>query len=91
MTTVDLLTIEEGSDSSFANEVVVSLGASESTQAVRPSGAVPPAIPADQAYYWSAVWQADIRESIAALEAGDFADFDSDDPNDIVRWFLSGD
>jgi hypothetical protein len=43
----------------------------------------------DQAYYWSFAWQKDIRESMAALEAGDYEEFDSDDPNDVVRWLLS--
>ena len=52
---------------------------------------MPAMIPADQAYYWSASWQQDIRDSMAALDAGDFEDFDSDDPNDVVRWFLSDD
>jgi hypothetical protein len=44
----------------------------------------------EQAYYWSFEWQQDIRESLAALEDGDYEDFDSDDPNDVARWFLSG-
>jgi hypothetical protein len=52
---------------------------------------MPAAIPSDQAYYWSFAWQNDIRESLAALEAGEYEDFDSDDPNDVVRWFLSDD
>jgi hypothetical protein len=52
---------------------------------------MPASIPSDQAYYWSANWQTDIRESLAALKAGEYVEFDSDDPNDIVRWFLSGD
>lgn len=43
----------------------------------------------EQAYYWSFEWQRDIRESMAALEAGDYEDFDSDDPNDVVRWLLN--
>lgn len=45
-------------------------------------------IPCNQAYYWSVAWQKDIRESIAALDAGDYEEFDSDDPNDVVRWLL---
>lgn len=50
---------------------------------------MPVFIPRDQAYYWSFPWQKDIRESMAALEAGDYEEFDSDDPNDVVRWLLS--
>lgn len=48
------------------------------------------AIPADQAYYWSAAWQAQEGESREALDRGDFVVFDSDDPNDIVRWLIEG-
>jgi hypothetical protein len=56
------------------------------------SGAVPPSIPADQAYYWSIPWQRDVKESLDALNAGEFADFeDADDPNDVVRWLLADD
>ena len=50
---------------------------------------MPASIPADQAYYWSAAWQDDIRDSLEALAGGEYEDFDSDDPNDVVRWFLS--
>lgn len=50
---------------------------------------MPLSIPSGQAYYWSIMWQDDVRASIAALEAGDYADFDTDDPNDVVRWLLS--
>jgi hypothetical protein len=49
---------------------------------------VPAFIPSDDAYYWSFKWQRDVRESMAALAAGDYEDFDSDDPNDVVRWLF---
>lgn len=55
----------------------------------RVSRHMPLFIPRDQAYYWSFSWQKDIRESMAALENGDYEEFDSDDPNDVVRWLLS--
>ncbi len=48
-------------------------------------------IRADEAYYWSVPWQRDVRESMAALAAGEYEDFDSDDPNDVARWLLSVD
>jgi hypothetical protein len=51
----------------------------------------PAFIRADEAYYWSVPWQQDVRESMAALAAGDYEDFDSDDPNDVARWLLSVD
>ncbi len=50
---------------------------------------MPAFIRADEAYYWSFQWQDDVRESMAALAAGDYEDFDSDDPNDVARWMLS--
>lgn len=46
-------------------------------------------VPRDQAYYWSFNWQQDIRESLNALQNGDYEDFDSDDPNDVVRWLFT--
>jgi hypothetical protein len=49
----------------------------------------PTFISADEAYYWSSPWQRDVQESMAALAAGEYMEFDSDDPNDIVRWMLS--
>jgi hypothetical protein len=52
---------------------------------------VPLSIPRDQAYYWGSQWQADLRASHRALAAGDYEEFGSDDPNDVVRWFLSDD
>jgi hypothetical protein len=52
---------------------------------------MPAAIPRDEAFYWSMSWQADVRESMSALEEGDVEVFDSDDPTDVVRWLLSDD
>jgi hypothetical protein len=52
---------------------------------------VPIFIGAEEAYYWSVPWQEDVRESMAALAAGDYVEFDSDDPNDVVRWLLRDD
>jgi hypothetical protein len=53
--------------------------------------AMPAAIPADQAYYWSTAWQDDVRELLDALARGEYEEFKSDDPNDVVRWLLSDD
>ena len=52
---------------------------------------VPLIIPAAQAYYWRHSWQQGERESLAALEAGQTVVFDSDDPEDIVRWLHASD
>jgi hypothetical protein len=49
----------------------------------------PPIIPsADQAYFWTAEWQRGEAEAEAELAAGDVVEFDSDDPNDVIRWLL---
>jgi hypothetical protein len=52
---------------------------------------MPAFISAEEEYFWSVPWQEDIRESLAAREAGDSRVFESDDPNDVVRWLLSHD
>jgi hypothetical protein len=41
-----------------------------------------------EAYYWTAAWQDGVRDSLAALVAGKFRRFDSDDPMDLARWLL---
>lgn len=46
-------------------------------------------IPADEVYYWSSPWQRDAIESMQALRAGEFEEFNSDDPTDAARWLLS--
>ncbi len=48
----------------------------------------PAFIRADEAYFWSFFWQRDVRESMEALAAGDYEDFDSDDPNEVTRWLF---
>jgi hypothetical protein len=62
-----------------------------SNKAAREPRRVPAFITADEAYYWSREWQQDVLESMQALRAGEFEDFDSDDPNDVARWLLSVD
>lgn len=49
---------------------------------------VPLFISRDEAYYWTREWQEGIRRSMADLEAGDYTDFDSDDPDAITRRFV---
>jgi hypothetical protein len=50
--------------------------------------AVPAFIGADEAYYWSFPWQEDVRDSMRALSEGEYEEFNSDDPSDVVRWML---
>jgi len=47
---------------------------------------VPLTMPSSQEYYWRQCWQQGERASLAELEAGHGIVFDSDDPEDIVRW-----
>lgn len=75
---------------SGASTVSVSADAASSTSALdRIPKHMPLFIPRDQAYYWSFPWQKDIQDSMKALEKGDYEEFDSDDPSDVVRWLLS--
>ena len=56
-----------------------------------PGQRVPLTMPSSQMYYWRSQWQKDERQSLAALEAGETIVFDSDDPEDIVRWLHAED
>lgn len=87
----ETLLISSSSVASSGTTYGVDLMATALSAAVPIRGNVPPAISADQVYYWSSEWQRAIAESHAALAAGDYEEFDGDDPNDIVRWFLSDD
>jgi hypothetical protein len=52
---------------------------------------IPLVIPKDQLYYWTGEWREGVRAARDALANGDYRDFDSDDPNDVVRWLLDTD
>ncbi len=52
---------------------------------------VPLTLPSAQEYYWHFTWQEGERESLAELEAGIRIRFDSDDPEDIIRWLHAPD
>lgn len=47
---------------------------------------VPLTMPTEQEYYWHFEWQQAEREALAERDAGESVRFDSDDPEDIVRW-----
>jgi hypothetical protein len=68
-----------------------SAGSSTLTSTGSSAVTMPAFISAEEEYFWLVPWQEDIRESLAAREAGDLRVFDSDDPNDVVRWLLSHD
>ncbi len=74
---------------STASAVAPDAGAAYSPSALeRIPSTMPMFISRDQAYYWSFLWQSDIHEAMVALEAGDYEEFNSDDPSDVVRWLL---
>ena len=50
---------------------------------------VPPAIPLSQMYYWTRRWQAQERETLEEIRAGDFVRFG--EPDAAVRWLLADD
>jgi hypothetical protein len=43
-------------------------------------------MPTDQAYYWTPEWQANEREAVAQLEAGNYCTFV--DAADAIVWLL---
>lgn len=53
---------------------------------VPPGGDVPPFVPSDQLYYWTAKWQADQNESLRELEAGHSRLFTSADA--AILWLV---
>jgi hypothetical protein len=78
-------TVPNGGTTSFSSEAALA------TDDAHVPTTMPASIPSDQVYYWSALWQEGIREAMEALEAGDYEEFNSDDPNDVVRWLFSTD
>ena len=84
------LTLEPGSTTSQVEDVVVSANAVEANRAMR-ERRIPLTIPSAQEYYWHYEWQQGEREASAEREAGDIVRFDSDDPEDIVRWLREPD
>lgn len=60
--------------------------------AVTHPGQRPPLfIAQDEIFFWTAAWQAGERESAAERAAGNSIVFDSDDPQDIIRWLHADD
>lgn len=82
MTTAGTFTLEPTATTSHVEDMVVP---STSTEVVRQRW-VPLTMPSAQEYYWHFEWQQGEREGAAEREAGDVVRFDSDDPEDIVRW-----
>jgi hypothetical protein len=60
--------------------------ATETTSAFPRERLVPLTMPSAQEYYWHHGWQRGERETLVSLEDGQGVTFDSDDPEDIVRW-----
>ena len=47
----------------------------------------PPTIPRSQLYYWTRLWQAQERETLEEIGAGDCVRFSN--PDAAVRWLLA--
>jgi len=47
---------------------------------------IPLTIPSSEEFFWRFDWQQGERDTLAELEAGNAIIFDSEDPEDIVRW-----
>jgi len=52
---------------------------------------LPLSVPSSQLYYWSRLWREGVRISRDAVADGDYVDFDSDDPSDVLRWLFEDD
>lgn len=52
---------------------------------------VPLTMPRAQQYYWLEGWQRDEQETLEGLGAGEYEDFDGDDPEDAARWLREPD
>ena len=69
----------------------VSPDATETSTRPDPGFRVPFTMPEAQTYYWRFAWQRDERETLKGLEAGEYVDFDSDDPEDAAEWLREPD
>lgn len=76
--------------SSTSDHLSVAPDATETSRQLR-ERRIPLTIPSDQEYYWHYEWQQGEREALAAMDAGDSIVFDSDDPEDVVRWLQEPD
>lgn len=82
---VEIATAETNSDG------VVDLSPSSVSAGLSGPRSVPPlSIPRSQQYYWHLAWQEGERLCLADLEAGDYVEFRSDDPEDAARWLVDG-
>lgn len=75
-------------DESFTSGSVVAVSGVYAVDIEVAHRTVPLTIPRDQLYYWTGLWQDGVKVAREALDRGDYEEFDSDDPNDVVRWLL---
>lgn len=80
-----MLTYTLGTQAANADAVYFA-GSAVLSSASRFGAGMPLMIPADQAYYWSHVWQAAEGRAKADLEAGRMREFE--DPNDAIHYLL---
>jgi hypothetical protein len=85
--TIKLSTAASAADS--RERVQIGLAASNATPGLR--RVAPAFMRADEAYYWSFLWQQDVEASMRALSRGEYEEFTSEDSSDVARWLLSVD
>jgi hypothetical protein len=78
--------LEKGIHRLLAAMSVADVDWSEAERRIVGGGVVMEVADPDQSYFRSPEWQAGERESEEARLAGEAVRFDSDDPDDIVRW-----
>lgn len=55
------------------------------------SSSLPLVIAQSQAYYWSRRWQDGVQLARDEYARGEYEEFDSSDPNDVIHWLFSVD
>ena len=75
-------------DATAGNGCPVALAFGQSFGNIPYHGGMPAVISRGQAFFWTNTWQEFEREAGAALEAGEYAEFEA--PADAIRWLLSG-
>ena len=89
---MSLITIDPNSKSAVSGATTYVVASSVSVWSpvpARVSRDLPPAISREEAYYWTARWQNDEAESLREHAEGRSITFDSDDPDDVIRWLLA--
>lgn len=87
MTPAKMLEVNPNSTAAKSSTMRIGIGPTVTNPGQRP----PLFVPRDEIFFWTAEWQAGERASAAEREAGNSIVFDSDDPEDIIRWLHADD